>query len=80
MGTKPLLIAKSLGGCILNNLVERKIISFLLIYTLCTKQKCFVFSFKCTEHAVPQLVVALRYKPESCGFYSRWCDWNFSLT
>jgi hypothetical protein len=24
-------------------------------------------------HAVAQLVEALRYKPESCGFDSRWC-------
>jgi len=31
-------------------------------------------------HAVAQLVKALRYKPESRGFDSRWCHWNFSLT
>jgi len=31
-------------------------------------------------HAVAQLVEALRYKPEGCGFDSRWCHWNFSLT
>jgi len=24
-------------------------------------------------HAVAQLVEALRYKPEGCGFDSRWC-------
>jgi len=30
-------------------------------------------------HAVAQLVEALRYKPESGGFDSRWCHWNFSL-
>jgi hypothetical protein len=29
---------------------------------------------------VAQLVEALRYKPESRGFDSRWCHWNFSLT
>jgi hypothetical protein len=29
---------------------------------------------------VAQLVEALRYKPEGCGFDSRWCHWNFSLT
>jgi hypothetical protein len=29
---------------------------------------------------VAQLVEALRYKSESCGFDSRWCHWNFSLT
>ena len=23
---------------------------------------------------------SLRYKPEGCGFNSRWCQWNFSLT
>ena len=26
-----------------------------------------------------QLVEALRYKPEGCGFDSLWCHWNFSL-
>jgi hypothetical protein len=31
-------------------------------------------------HAVAQLIKALRYKPEGCGFYSRWCHWSFSLT
>ena len=31
-------------------------------------------------HAVVQLVEALRYKPESRGFDSCWCLWNFSLT
>jgi len=29
---------------------------------------------------VVQLVEALRYKPEGCGFKSRWCHWNFSLS
>jgi len=29
------------------------------------------------EHAVAQLVEALRYKPEGRGFDSRWCHWNF---
>ena len=31
-------------------------------------------------HAVAELVEALRYKPESRGFHSQWCYWNFSLT
>ena len=31
-------------------------------------------------HAVAHLVEALRYKPEGCGFDSRWCHWNLSLT
>jgi len=31
-------------------------------------------------HAVGQLVEALRYKREGCGFDSRRCHWNFSLT
>jgi len=30
-------------------------------------------------NAVAQLVDALRYKPKSRGFDSRWCHWNFSL-
>jgi hypothetical protein len=32
------------------------------------------------EHAVAQLVEALRYKPEGRGFDNRWCQWNISLT
>ena len=32
------------------------------------------------EHAVAQLVEALRYRPEGRGFDSRWCHRNFSLT
>ena len=32
------------------------------------------------EHAVTQLVEALRYMPEGHGFDSRLCHWNFSLT
>jgi hypothetical protein len=32
------------------------------------------------EHAVAQLVEALRYKTEGRGFDSRWSHWNFSLT
>jgi hypothetical protein len=32
------------------------------------------------EHAVAQLVEALRYKPEGRGLDSQWCHWNFSLT
>jgi len=32
------------------------------------------------EHAVVQLVEALRYKSESREFDSQWCHWNFSLT
>ena len=35
---------------------------------------------KVWEHAVVQLVEALRYKPEVCGFDSRWCHWSFSFT
>jgi hypothetical protein len=30
--------------------------------------------------AVAQLVEALCYKPERCGFDSQWCHWNFLLT
>ena len=32
------------------------------------------------EHAVGQLVEALRFKSEDRGFDSRLCHWNFSLT
>jgi hypothetical protein len=31
-------------------------------------------------HAVAQLVEAQRYKPEGCGFDSRWHHWYFLLT
>jgi hypothetical protein len=40
----------------------------------------FIYLFLHTGHAVAQLVEALRYKPESHGFDSRWCHWNFSFT
>jgi hypothetical protein len=33
-----------------------------------------------TGQGVAQLVEALCYKPERCGFDPRWCLWNFSLT
>ena len=29
--------------------------------------------------AVAQLVEALRYKSEGCGFDSRWCHWIFFI-
>jgi hypothetical protein len=32
------------------------------------------------EHAVAQLVEALRYQLEDCGFDSQRCHWNISLT
>jgi hypothetical protein len=35
--------------------------------------------FSVLGHAVAQLVEARCYKPEGCGFDSRWCDWKFSL-
>jgi hypothetical protein len=31
-------------------------------------------------HAVAQMVEALRYKPEGCGFDCRLGRWDFSLT
>ena len=34
----------------------------------------------CVGGTVAQLVEALHYKPEGCGFDFRWCHWNFSLT
>jgi len=44
---------------------------------------CLVPALRICEeggYAVEQLVEALRYKSEGCGFDSRWCHWNFSLT
>jgi hypothetical protein len=29
-----------------------------------------------TVHAVAQLIEALHYKPEGCGFDSPWCHWD----
>jgi hypothetical protein len=31
-------------------------------------------------HAATRMVEVLRYEPEYCGFESRGCQWNFSLT
>jgi hypothetical protein len=33
-----------------------------------------------TGHTLGQLVETLRYKSENCGFDTRFCHWNFSLT
>jgi len=43
-----------------------------LFKSICTVLLC--------EHAVAQLVEALRYKSEGRGLDSRWCYCNFSLT
>jgi len=32
-----------------------------------------------TGYEVAQLVEALRYNPEVCGFVSRWCHWIFFI-
>jgi hypothetical protein len=40
----------------------------------------FFHLFTMGEHAVAQLVEALRYKPEGRGFDSLLYQWNFSLT
>jgi len=40
----------------------------------------FIITFTRMGHAVAHLVEALRYKPESRGFDSRLCHWNFSLS
>jgi hypothetical protein len=38
----------------------------------------FIEIYKLSQgHAVAQLVEALLYKSEGCGFNSRWCHWNF---
>ena len=31
-------------------------------------------------HVVVQFFEAIHYNPESHGFHSQWCHWNFSLT
>jgi hypothetical protein len=50
----------------------------------CVSKKCGIFNSVKVQfilgHAMAQFVEALRYKPDGCGFDSRWCHWNFSLT
>jgi hypothetical protein len=42
---------------------------------------CKQFSYNIVVgHALAQLVEALHYKLEGCGFDSLLCHWNFSLT
>ena len=55
---------------------------YMYQYVLCT---CLlsIFIYCRTRkwgHAVAQWVEALRYKPKSRGFDSRWYHWNFLLT
>jgi len=62
---------------------------FCSIFQQCEDLICKLFFFKSWHkrklqrlwlgHSVAQLVEALRYKLERCGFDSRWCHWNFSL-
>ena len=40
--------------------------------------KFYYFRVKLGQ-AVAQLVEALRYKTEGCGFHFRWCHWNFFI-
>jgi hypothetical protein len=49
-------------------------------YTFTVSAYVWNLAHYCTGHAVAQLVGALRYKPDVCGFDSRWCHWNISLT
>jgi hypothetical protein len=48
--------------------VLKKAIRFILLYDISVHNHGGV------------VVEALRYKPECCGFDSRWCHWMFSLT
>ena len=41
--------------------------------------KFFVMTYFLQGYAVAQLVEALRYNPEGCGFDSRWSHSNFSV-
>jgi hypothetical protein len=43
-------------------------------------EKYEITFLRCGTQLVGQLVEALRYKPESCGFDSRWHYLKFSLT
>ena len=64
--------------CIVVVIVIIIIIIIIIIITVIIT--IFVLLFCCKGHAVAQLVEALRYKSEGCGFDSQWCHWNFSLT
>ena len=59
-----------------------KISSFILSFGFYFTHLFFlyfcVFSF--ISYSLTLLIGALRYKPESRGFNSRWCQWKFSLT
>jgi len=62
-------------------LILRVCVSMGLFYECVAKLYVFcVYSFHLLEHAVAQLVEALRYKPEGRRFDFRWCHWNFKLT
>jgi len=47
-------------------------------------QGVVVFPYRRTsllkKYVVTKLVDAQRYKPEGCGFSSRWGHWDFSVT
>ena len=52
------------------------------VWSFVWRESGYVFVCFLTKagHAVKQLVEALRYKLEGCGFDSCWCHLNFSLT
>jgi hypothetical protein len=45
----------------------------------CRLDKCW-FIYICLGDRCGTVVKALCCKSEGCGFDSRWCHWNFSLT
>jgi hypothetical protein len=61
----------------LSSWISRSNQSFTLEHSSNSINTCTYFIW---GHAVAELVEALRYKPESRGIDSRWCDWDFSLT
>ena len=65
-------------SCLKDSLYQlrKKYLLFFVLFTTLTQHYTFAHL---RDHAVAQLVEALRYMSEGRGFDSRWCHWNFSL-
>jgi len=64
-------------GC-QRNVYTNTVFSFLKMCIHFLAPSIYIYIYY-AGHAVAQLVEALRYQPEDCGFDSRWCHWKFSL-
>jgi hypothetical protein len=70
--------------CYLTVVVHSLLIKAALYETILHSLWCVLLNSELHQinvgHVVAQLVEALRYKLEGCGFDSRWCQRNFTLT